>query len=295
MRKIICFLLLALGLNAATLMTYEVVENVGNVDLKLSFDSPFDGEIFQTKEDGNLKIILKNTASSEKFTAQLRSNIISSFVIDNSKKDEVEINIKGTKGLKATAGILEGGLMLSINFEDETLSSLSFAPEPAKEDKSSSFKTIILVLIFLVLAAIIFVVFKKIKAQKESFDIKFNDPFENNDFMKQEISKEEDIFEQSFEQNFDQTLEEKKFEEEQESIYSQIYEKSSVVQDGSNIVYQTPISEEKDLLLIEKDGNIHLIFLSKENEIPRDIYEKMIDDRDKFNEFLEICKNKDSL
>ena len=298
MRKIICIIAMALGLNAATLMTYEVVENVGNIDLKLSFDSPFDGEIFQTKENNTLKIILRNTSSNEKFTTQLRSNIISSFVIQNLN-DSVEISIKGVKGLKATAGILEGGLMLNINFQDEALSGITLSPQQqakdsqsTKEDKKSSgsiLKFILFLLTTLVLAAIAFFIFKKIKSNKDNFNFKFDDydeisPKQNENISEDGVSKKEEI---------------KQHKEPKKEQYEEIYDttnKTSQSNDANpNIIYQSSVSDEKDLLLIQKNGNIYLNFLSKDNEIPKDIYEKMIQDEVKFSEFLEICKNQDRL
>lgn len=288
MRKIICFLFLMINLNAATLMTYEVVENSGNIDLRLSFDSPFDGKIFQKKEENTLKIILNNTTSNEKFITQLRSNIISSFVIENVN-DTVEINIKGVKGLKASAGTLEGGLILNINLKDESMSGVDL-PTKDKEEKNSSsnnFQTLFLALFCLIIAAMIFVIFKKLKKQKEDFNLNFKDleDFRTKDStieQEKQINKfEEPLPNEDEDEIFNQTNNSKKEDE--------------IKKLETTIIYQNQITNEKELVLIQKDGNIYLNFLSKDNKIPKEIYEKMIQDESKFNEFLEICKNQDRL
>lgn len=288
MRKIICFLFLMINLNAATLMTYEVVENSGNIDLRLSFDSPFDGKIFQKKEENTLKIILNNTTSNEKFITQLRSNIISSFVIENVN-DTVEINIKGVKGLKASAGTLEGGLILNINLKDESMSGVDL-PTKDKEEKNSSsnkFQTLFLALFCLIIAAMIFVIFKKLKKQKEDFNLNFKDleDFSTKDSaieQEKQINKfEEPLPNEDEDEIFNQTNNSKKEDE--------------IKKLETTIIYQNQITNEKELVLIQKDGNIYLNFLSKDNKIPKEIYEKMIQDESKFNEFLEICKNQDRL
>lgn len=288
MRKIICFLFLMINLNAATLMTYEVVENSGNIDLRLSFDSPFDGKIFQKKEENTLKIILNNTTSNEKFITQLRSNIISSFVIENVN-DTVEINIKGVKGLKASAGTLEGGLILNINLKDESMSGVDL-PTKDKEEKNSSsnkFQTLFLALFCLIIAAMIFVIFKKLKKQKEDFNLNFKDL--------EDFSTKDSAIEQEKQIN---KFEEPLPNEDEDEIFNQANnskKEDEIKKLETTIIYQNQITNEKELVLIQKDGNIYLNFLSKDNKIPKEIYEKMIQDESKFNEFLEICKNQNRL
>ena len=66
-------------------------------------------------------------------------------------------------------------------------------------------------------------------------------------------------------------------------------------QSNASIIYQEKISDEKEVLLIKSDGKVYLSFILLNSEIPQNIYEKILVDKDKFKEFLEICERKNEI
>ena len=55
MKLLPLLILLTSLLNASNLLTYNIYERSDRVDVMLSFDAPYEGKIFQKKED--LKVI----------------------------------------------------------------------------------------------------------------------------------------------------------------------------------------------------------------------------------------------
>ena len=80
------------ALNATNLLKYDVFDGEQNIDLKLSFDTPYRGEITQTNEKNMVIVTLKDLNLAEKFNHQINSQIGSEFVIspmDNAVKIEL--------------------------------------------------------------------------------------------------------------------------------------------------------------------------------------------------------------
>ena len=75
--------------------------------------------------------------------------------------------------------------------------------------------------------------------------------------------------------------------------HNELYKNDS--QSNASIIYQEKISDEKEVLLIKSNGKVYLSFILLDSEIPQNIYENMIVDKDKFREFLKICKSKNEI
>lgn len=282
-------------LNSATLMKYDTVENDNNVVLKLFFDSAFEGGIFEKKDKDNLIIILENTQTNEKFTNQLNSNIIKEFVIQNNKNN-AEISIKGSPNLETNASILQDGLELNVKFTNKIVNNTS---KVLKDDKKSSEKSsgiykFLIAIVFLIFI-IAFIIYKKIKKQNEEFD-NFSNAMEDrqNEEEANEASSDLDDY---YDIKDDKPDKEENFEEKmlnkEIKTHNELYKNDS--QSDASIIYHDKIDDEKEVLLIKSDGKVYLSFISLDNEIPQNIYEKMLVDKDKFKEFLEICKSKNEI
>lgn len=281
-------------LNSATLLEYDAVENDNDVVLKLFFDSAFEGGIFEKKDKDNLIIILENTQTNEKFTNQLNSNIIKEFVIQNNKNN-AEISIKGSPNLETNASILQDGLELNVKFTNKIVNNTS---KVLKDDKKSSEKSsgiykFLIAIVFLIFI-IAFIIYKKIKKQNEEFD-NFSNAMENRqDEEVNETSNDLDDYDDikddkpDKEENFEEKMLNKEIK-----THNELYKNDS--QSDASIIYHDKIDDEKEVLLIKSDGKVYLSFISLDNEIPQNIYEKMLVDKDKFKEFLEICKSKNEI
>ena len=282
-------------LNSATLMKYDTVENDNDVVLKLFFDSAFEGGIFEKKDKDNLIIILENTQTNEKFTNQLNSNIIKEFVIQNNKNN-AEISIKGSPNLETNASILQDGLELNVKFTNKIVNNTS---KVLKDDKKSSEKSsgiykFLIAIVFLIFI-IAFIIYKKIKKQNEEFD-NFSNAMEDrqNEEEANEVSNDLDDYDDvkddkpDKEENFEEKMLNKEIK-----THNELYKNDS--QSDASIIYHDKIDDEKEVLLIKSDGKVYLSFISLDNEIPQNIYEKMLVDKDKLKEFLKICKSKNEI
>ncbi len=281
-------------LNSATLMKYDTVENDNGVVLKLFFDSAFEGGIFEKKDKDNLIIILENTQTNEKFTNQLNSNIIKEFVIQNNKNN-AEISIKGSPNLETNASILQDGLELNVKFTNKIVNNTS---KVLKDDKKSSEKSsgiykFLIAIVFLIFI-IAFIIYKKIKKQNEEFD-NFSNAMENRqDEEVNETSNDLDDYDDikddkpDKEENFEEKMLNKEIK-----THNELYKNEN--QSNASIIYQEKISDEKEVLLIKSDGKVYLSFILLNSEIPQNIYEKILVDKDKFKEFLEICERKNEI
>ncbi|MCZ6155851.1 hypothetical protein O6B72_03350 [Campylobacter ureolyticus] len=298
MKKIIFSIFILFSfLNSATLMKYETVENDNNVVLKLFFDSAFEGGIFEKKDKDSFIIILENTQTNEKFTTQLNSNIIKEFVIQNNKNN-TEISIKSNSNLETNASILQDGLELNVKFINKAVGSTS---KTLKDDKKSNEKSssngiykFLITIVFLIFI-IAFIIYKKIKKQNEEFN-SFSSAME--DKQDEEIPNETSNNSNSYDDNKDDDLnEEENFEEKmlnkEIKTHNELYKNDS--QSNASIIYHDKIDDEKEVLLIKSDGKVYLSFISLDNEIPQNIYEKILVDKDKLKEFLKICKGKNEI
>ncbi|CZE45857.1 hypothetical protein [Campylobacter geochelonis] len=302
MKKVILIFILVISyLNSATLMNQEVYDNGSSVDIKLLFDSAFNGKIYRSQDDSNLVITLDKTTSNEKFINQLNSKIVSEFSIQN-KNDSVEIIVKGSKDLKAEAIPSSDKLSLTIKFTDSSISSIDTTPKEqtqASKEVGGNLSLVFGVVVLFILAVLLFFVVRKFKKPKDDFELSiFDEKFENRqnelendeknlDDGLDEFSKLDNLSEENFEANSStKTAQQDRFRQEtleQDPEYDEI-----------KIVYKDKISDEKDVILLDHNGQKYITFLSKDNQIPQDIFDAMMKDRDKFEQFLEICKKQNN-
>ena len=298
MKKIIFSIFILFSfLNSATLMKYETVENDNNVVLKLFFDSAFEGGIFEKKDKDSFIIILENTQTNEKFTTQLNSNIIKEFVIQNNKNN-TEISIKSNSNLETNASILQDGLELNVKFINKAVGSTS---KTLKDDKKSNEKSsssgiykFLIAIVFLIFI-IAFIIYKKIKKQNEEFD-SFSNAMEDRQ-VKEEANETSNDLDDYDDIKDDKPDKEENFEEKmlnkEIKTHNELYKNE--YQGNASVIYQEKISDEKEVLLIKSDGKVYLSFILLNSEIPQNIYEKILVDKDKFKEFLEICERKNEI
>ncbi|PSM51628.1 putative membrane protein [Campylobacter blaseri] len=279
---ILTFLMLAINLGATTLISQNTYKFQDRIEVALVFDNEFDGEIFLTKNEDNFNIFLRNVKSKEKFLSNVNSKIISSFTIENVK-DGVELVVVGDKNLELDAELSKDNKTLNIKFIDKNLansineiSKKEIVTQKETTKNSSNFKITYIIIPFILIVTLVFLYFKFKKLPSENLDFKGFDDFEDSAFK-----------------NLDDNIQEKNEEVIVEEKHSEELDKENLdVNLRPNVIYNNKITNDRELLLIEKDGKIYISFLTKDNELPEKSYNEMLEHEDKFQEFLEICKNK---
>ena len=121
------------ALNATNLLKYDVFDGEQNIDLKLSFDTPYRGEITQTNEKNMVIVTLKDLNLAEKFNHQINSQIGSEFVIspmDNAVKIELNTN----KNIVVKPSLNDDKSELMLKFSQSTQSAI--LPQSKAQDES---------------------------------------------------------------------------------------------------------------------------------------------------------------
>ncbi|MCK9256467.1 MAG: hypothetical protein M0P02_00150 [Sulfurospirillaceae bacterium] len=104
MKLLPLLILLTSLLNASNLLTYNIYERSDRVDVMLSFDAPYEGKIFQKKEDLKVILTLEDLVFNENIKKNLQSHIVQllEIVPEGSKtvitlSSENEFNIIASK------------------------------------------------------------------------------------------------------------------------------------------------------------------------------------------------------
>lgn len=137
MQKIIFLALFFMinALNATNLLKYDVFDGEQNIDLKLSFDTPYRGEITQTNEKNMVIVTLKDLNLAEKFNHQINSQIGSEFVIspmDNAVKIELNTN----KNIVVKPNLNDDKSELMLKFSQSNQSAI--LPQSKAQDESDA-------------------------------------------------------------------------------------------------------------------------------------------------------------
>lgn len=82
MRYITLLFALSATLFSSTLLTYNIYEREDRVDIMLSFDSPYEGKIFQQKGANLISLILLDLNSDQLIEKSINSNIVQEFSIE---------------------------------------------------------------------------------------------------------------------------------------------------------------------------------------------------------------------
>jgi len=109
----------------AALLNQNIYDRENRVDLMLSFDTPYDGKIRQSKDDKTVNIFLSSVQLQQPFSKQLQNSLVSSITITRADSETIMIKItSASKKLKVEASrtLDKFGLRLRI-IPSETLHS----------------------------------------------------------------------------------------------------------------------------------------------------------------------------
>lgn len=197
MKKLIIALVFGLSLaNATNLLKYDVFDNEQNIDLKLSFDTPYRGEITQTNEKNLIIVTLKELNAGEKFNHALNSKIGSEFIIA-PLNNAVKIELKTTKSLSVSANLSDDKSELMLKFSQSGQSEiLPNSTENPSEPSSSHLARNLLIFLVLVLAIVagLLIARRLKKAKNDDFDDDFFQAFDEKSSENTDEVEYEGIF-----------------------------------------------------------------------------------------------------
>ncbi len=87
MRKILLFFILCAYIFGANLLTHNIYERTDRVDIMLSFDSPYEGKIYQIKNNSGTTLKLEDLSFDKIITKKINSNIVQNLTIQPNKNN----------------------------------------------------------------------------------------------------------------------------------------------------------------------------------------------------------------
>lgn len=135
MRFFITLALLTFNICAANLLTYNIYERSDRVDVMLSFDSPYEGKIFQ-KQGENFTILTLGDLSYDKLIEKnINSNILQALSIA-PQKDSLQVTLKSDKNIAVIASKTVDGFGLRIRAKPIVLQ-----PQPSSQTPTQTATT----------------------------------------------------------------------------------------------------------------------------------------------------------
>ena len=314
MKKLIIALVFGLSLaNATNLLKYDVFDNEQNIDLKLSFDTPYRGEITQTNEKNLIIVTLKELNAGEKFNHALNSKIGSEFIIA-PLNNAVKIELKTTKSLSVSANLSDDKSELMLKFSQSGQSEiLPNSTENPSEPSSSHLARNLLIFLVLVLAIVsgLLIARRLKKAKNDDFDDDFFQAFdekssENTDEVEYEgifaelnnekQNKNEDKNENSekventanFKQELDdfintdldnlmpQNSAENESEEPKNQFLNEVFEEPN--DEKIEIIKQNKIKDDLQMAILKYKNKKFVLFLGDENVLFTESKTRNVDD-----------------
>lgn len=131
MRYLLCLFIFISNIFAANLLTHNIYERSDRVDLMLSFDSPYEGRIFQ-KRGENITVLTLNDLSYDKLIEKnINSPILQAISIEPNK-DTLIVTIKSDKNIAVIASKTVDGFGLRVRAKP-----ISVQTEPQSAPQSS--------------------------------------------------------------------------------------------------------------------------------------------------------------
>jgi flagellar biogenesis protein FliO len=197
MRQIVLFFALTFYAFSANLLTHNIYERTDRVDVMLSFDSPYEGKIYQVKNDNGTSLKLEDLSFNKKINKKINSNIVQSLTIQPNKnnlfiilKSKNNIGVIASKtadgfGLRIRASLLRSNTQKYSN--SNALSTKNTNTLETFKDSGLLDTRYIIVIVFLFVLLLFMFWIKKKVAKKQSQSI------ENSWLFKKATSQEKEI------------------------------------------------------------------------------------------------------
>lgn len=121
MRILSVLFTLALSLLASNLLTYNIYERSDRVDIMLSFDAPYEGNIFQKHENDMTMLIFNALNFDQAVDKSVNSKILQEIYIE-PKQNSVVLSLKSNSNLAVTASKTTDGFGLRVRAVQAPLS-----------------------------------------------------------------------------------------------------------------------------------------------------------------------------
>ena len=193
MRFYILFLVMVSQILATNLLTYNLYVRSDRVDIMLSFDSPYDGQIFQEKNGNLIGLKLNDLSFNKLIKKDINSKIVQNLTIEPNK-DFLKIIIKSDNQIGVIASKTTDGFGLRVRIKpinapkrnsNTLLSKNSNKPIYASQNQlDTRYITVIGVLLFLLI--IMFWI-------KKRYSVKTNSSNKNSWLFKKSFENSQEI------------------------------------------------------------------------------------------------------
>lgn len=101
--KILLIFFISFPIFASNLLTYNVYERDDRVDIMLSFDTPYDGNLIQSGNNKDIKLLLSDLSVDNEINKSLNSPILQNIIILNNDKNSTKVELKSNSPISITA------------------------------------------------------------------------------------------------------------------------------------------------------------------------------------------------
>jgi len=154
---LLSFALLSLSLNASKILSYNIYDRTDRVDVMITFDTPYDGQIKQSVNNSSISIKLQDASIESAKLKQLSSKFIRSLSI-TPMSGFTKIVVSVSPSVKLTASKTSDAYGLRLRFSDKVASpklpndqedpvSLSSLPTKKSDGINQSYYIVIAILI----------------------------------------------------------------------------------------------------------------------------------------------------
>ncbi|MBN7288216.1 MULTISPECIES: excinuclease ABC subunit A [Campylobacter] len=267
MKFILLFLGAMLPIFASNLLTYNIYERTDRVDIMLSFDAPYEGNIFQKREKNTTSLILNSLSYEQSVNKNINSKIVQELDIE-PKQNSLILNLKSQDAIIVNASKTTDGFGLRIRVSPKnTASQVANMPqasakiEPPTQALQSEPEPIVDARYFIVLgvllALLIFLfIFKKIMVSKSEFS-----GFANTKNSEPNSTK---------------------------SINWLLKNQNNDV----NVIYEKPLDRVNKLMLLSYENRRYLVLVGSSNVMLDSFGEEKIQNEQDFTAFFEENKKK---
>ena len=267
MKFILLFLGAMLPIFASNLLTYNIYERTDRVDIMLSFDAPYEGNIFQKREKNTTSLILNSLSYEQSVNKNINSKIVQELDIE-PKQNSLILNLKSQDAIIVNASKTTDGFGLRIRVSPKnTASQVANMPqasakiEPPTQALQSEPEPIVDARYFIVLgvllALLIFLfIFKKIMVSKSEFSV-----FANTKNSEPNSTK---------------------------SINWLLKNQNNDV----NVIYEKPLDRVNKLMLLSYENRRYLVLVGSSNVMLDSFGEEKIQNEQDFTAFFEENKKK---
>ncbi|MCR4941991.1 MAG: excinuclease ABC subunit A [Campylobacter sp.] len=113
MRILFAIFWLFVPMFAANLLTYNIYERSDRIDIMLSFDAPYEGNIFQNRNKNTTSLTLNSLSFSEKISKSVNSKIFQEFSIQ-PRQNSLILSLKSSQAIIVNASKTTDGFGLRI-------------------------------------------------------------------------------------------------------------------------------------------------------------------------------------